>query len=309
LLARARIRGGSLSELEEAVEYLRQAIELEPNHALAPLWLSGLMRVNRSSWNERLEPARRARELEPLWARPHLFFVQLIDSMPALQKEKWAIIRQLKSYLQNPDQLRQVRWREIWTLESEGRLAEAVQAGETFISSGGDDINFPMISTIMGIYMLALYEIGAYDEVRKWPQYQQALHEVHFPGGVGAGQPSYEEQCISPDESRLAITYVKCSYEELLRGNIRVAQNILEENLPVGLLDFRSYKSWYQRSLNHPRSPVITLATIHKLNGRDGPGPGLRRNRAGDPGFRVRERRHRIPHFFLDKGTAPRPVG
>ena len=42
----------------------------------------------------------------------------------------------------------------------------------------------------------------------------------------------------------------------------------MEENLPVGLLDFRSFKGWH-RTMNDLRSPAITLATIHKLNGRE----------------------------------------
>jgi hypothetical protein len=42
---------------------------------------------------------------------------------------------------------------------------------------------------------------------------------------------------------------------------------MMEENLPVGLLDFRSFKSWHF-TLNNLSSPAITLATIHKLNGR-----------------------------------------
>jgi len=259
---------GNFVDLEKAESAYKKALKINPNHARTHLWLSGLMRMQRKSWNERLVPARRAMELEPLWAFPKLFFVELVEYMPALRQEKWAIIRQLKTSLENPGQLRQTRWKELWALESEGRFAEAIQAGEAFISSGEDDLNFPLNSGTMGSYMSSLYMIGAYDEVLKWPGYRQANFEVHFPGGVEVGEPSYTERCILAEKRRIPLRYAQCSYEELLRGNMQQAQKIMEENLPVGLLDFHSFKGWHI-TLNNLRSPAITLATIHKLNGRE----------------------------------------
>lgn len=259
---------GNFEDLDKAESSYRMALKINPNHARTHLWLSGLMRMKRQSWNERLNHAWRAMELEPLWAFPKLFFIELVDEMPTLRQEKWAIIRQMKTTLENPDQLRQTHWKEIWALETEGRLAEAIQAGEAFISSGEDDLNFPPQSGIIGIYMSALYELGAYDEVQNWPERRQAQYEVHFPGGIEAGEPNYKEYCISPDKKRTPDNYIKCSYEELLRGNIQQAQETLEKNLPVTLLDFNKFKSWHRR-LNSLSSPAITLATIHKLNGRE----------------------------------------
>jgi TolB-like protein/DNA-binding winged helix-turn-helix (wHTH) protein len=259
---------GNFVDLEKAESAYKKALKINPNHARTHLWLSGLMRLQRKSWNERLVPARRAMELEPLWVFPKLFFVELVYYMSAPRQEKWAIIRQLKTSLENPDQLRQTHWKEQWALESEGRFAEAIQAGEAFISSGEDDLNFPLNSGLMGIYMSSLYMIGAYDEVLKWPGYRQANFEVHFPGGVEVGEPSYTKRCILAEIKRIPLRYAQCSYEELLRGNMQQAQKIMEENLPVGLLDFHSFKGWHH-TLNNLRSPAITLATIHKLNGRE----------------------------------------
>ena len=62
--------------------------------------------------------------------------------------------------------------------------------------------------------------------------------------------------------------YVICAYAELLRGNYSRAQSILEENLPVDLLGFNNFQDWGRR-LNYFDSPAITLATVHKLNGRE----------------------------------------
>lgn len=251
----------STADVEEAESAFRRALELNPNHARSQLWLSGNARIRRESWQRRLEPARRAMELEPLWPTAKRFYLTLIEFMPEYRQEKWELIRQLKASDASPEQLQLYRRRELRSLAYEGRFAEAINLAESFIDVATYGSDF------QETYINMFYLIGAPDEIPEEFEWRPLQMAVHFPGSTEVGNVSYEDICVLADENRTPVEYIICSYEELLRGNTRRAQIILEENLSVGLMDFQTFKSWH-RVLNTLRSPAITLATIHKLSGR-----------------------------------------
>jgi TolB-like protein/DNA-binding winged helix-turn-helix (wHTH) protein len=246
---------------------LERALAINPNHARSLLWQANLLAATRQSWNERLVPLRRAMELEPLWAEPHQMFIQMAENMPALRQEKWAVARRLRLSQERDEHLWFTRWLELRSLNAEGRYAEAIELVEEFMQSGAADMNVPNWAGFVGTYTGLLYYVGAYEEILERPEWRMPQLEVHFSGAMDVGRPTYREVIGGLSEIDQPTLLLRAAFEELLRGEPSSAARALEF-LPMGLLELQGYEPWHG-FINRLRSPVISMATIHKLAGRD----------------------------------------
>jgi TolB-like protein/Tfp pilus assembly protein PilF len=261
--ARGSLYVRTSEDISAAFADYEKAIDLNPNHARAHLWMAGWLQDQNHSWTRTLKSAQRAIELEPLWPFAQQFYVNLISEVPAYRQEKWSTVRRLKAIDEESRISEITSYSELLALNVEGRLAEAVIFAENVPDHVQEVLQFE------AIYSASLYKLGAYREVLDRKLVRPMQLEIHFPGGADAGWPlSYSQACLPPGLELPPHQTALCAYEELLRGESSNALSILQNSLPATIEEMSEHSQW-SYIFNDLRSPAITLATIHKLDGQN----------------------------------------
>jgi transcriptional activator of cad operon len=250
----AAVSGVGLPETSIRAEVdIKRALKLNPNHARALLWYSGVMRFQGQPWLHSVNVARRAIEIEPLWSYGAVYYLWLIRDLPAYREEKWRIIEEVISsdiaFALSPKEFR-AKYHLF-----EGHLATAVK-----LFDATDDRENKIAKGYRAQAMVYLGEFQEFD-LNEIPIFKFFDLLPLIPSGDDPDR----NLCPLPEEIReLSESIEFCGLNYLRAGLTKQARSYLEEMLPPDIADFDAQ---FRHGYPYQESAALTLATLHTLEG------------------------------------------